>query len=136
MQYLYLLVISIFTLSAAQASSKWDSTDIVAHINVLATTVVSSCDSHNKSPCVYHSWLSPTEVQKGEVTKTIIVEWNTNKNSVPFLPGDTFQAFLKWDSANKVYRAAWVASKNESEKLTNAVLPVKAGVVITNANTH
>lgn len=136
MQYLYLLIISIFTLSVAQASSKWDSTDVVAHINVLATTLVSSCNSDNKYPCVYHSWLSPTEVQKGKVAKTILVEWDTNENSVPFLPGDTFQAFLKWDTKNRIYRAAWVASKNESEKSTNAVLSTKVGVVITNANMH
>lgn len=130
-RYFYLLFIFVFTINVAQASSKWDGVDIVADIEVLAVTLVSLCDPNNKTPCIYHSWLSVTDVQKGEMPRTILVEWNTNSNSVSFLPGDAFQAFLKWDDRNKSYKAAWVASGKDLEKIVHVALPSEVGIIIT-----
>jgi hypothetical protein len=120
----------VSTINFVQASSKWDSADVIADIEVLAVTLVRSCDAGKKSSCVYHSWLCVTDAQKGNIPRTILVEWNAQSNSVCFLPGDSFRAFLKWDVESKIYRAEWVASEKELKKLVNAKLPSKTGVII------
>lgn len=124
-----ILFITIIPLS--HAATKWDNTDVVANIHVLATTFVNSYESSNKVFHVYHSWLRMNEIQKGHASTTILVEWSTKDNSVHFIPGDKFKVFLTWDSKHLLYRATWIGSRKQIEKNSSVILPIKTGDVIT-----